>query len=751
MPLRAKNGKRVPRASTQPSGIYWAVRLIERKHAEEALRGDYTRLSGRLDQQASQLDALNEALRRERAERSHLGAVARRLQGQLQGADGDRSSAGGADGSARLLERERAEQSLRAEFAEMRQLVDQQAAELRSLLDGLHREVAGREHSELALQQTHVELERRIAENSARLETITGVFDCPGDERERRGIALQQVQAGCERRSNDTDAALRSVNAMLEREVSERRNAQTSLEQVHAESERQVGECIAELRSVSESLAREVNDRKTMEAGFRQAQTELDRRVSGQAAELGRIKGAVAMEVSERTDLGAALGRLGRAQVDLDCRIGDRTAGLGAVEEKAAQEVSQPVRGELVLRHVSEVAEVTTRGDGALVAKARREICVPLNGIICMTDLALDTDLTDAQRDYLERVKSLAEAVLAAVRGGQSPRDGDVPRRDPERIAFGLREHLRDTLKPLLLRAHQKGLELTCHIAPKVPNGVFGDPACLRQVLVNLVGNAIKFTDSGEVSVCVDTASQTTTDAVLLMSVADGGDGIPAAQQGVVFDALAGGREGVSHADAGTGLGLAVSSELVRVMGGRIWFESDVDHGTSFRFTMRVGLQDESESRPAWALWRDTSRRVASRGARSRSLGTHEVVLLAEDDPSDRSVLKRLLEDRGYAAITVEDGRGVLAAMQNDSFDLVLMDLRMPGMDAFEAAAAIRSLEGGSGVQTPIVVLARDATEGDRQRCLAVGIDAWVTKPIQGSTLFAALEPLLRNAGRPED
>ena len=635
MALRAKNGARAPRVSTQPSGIYWAVRLIERKHAEDALRGDYARLRRRLDHQASQLDVLGKALRRERAERSHLGAVARRLQGQLQRANGDRSSAGGADWSAQLLERERAEESLRAEFAEMRQLVDQQAAELRSLQDGLHREVAGREHSELALQQT---------------------------------------------------------------------------------------------------------------------QAELDCRVSGQAAELGTIKGAVAMEVSERTDLGAAFERLVRAQVDLDCRIADRTAVLDTVEERAAQEVFQPARGELVLRHVSEVAEVTTtRGDGALVAKARREICVPLNGIICMTDLALDTDLTGAQRDYLERVKSLAEAVLAAVSGGQSPRDGDVPRRDPERIAFGLREHLRDTLKPLLLRAHQKGIELTCHIAPKVPNGVFGDPACLRQVLVNLVENAIKFTDSGEVSVYVDTASQTTTDAVLLMTVADGGDGIPAAQQGVVFDALAGGREGVSHADGGTGLALAVSSELVRVMGGRIWFESDVDHGTSFRFTMRLGLQDESESRPAWALWRDASRGVASRGARSRRLGTHEVVLLAEDDPSDRSVLKRLLEDRGYAAITVEDGRGVLAAMQHDSFDLVLMDLRMPGMDAFEAAAAIRSFEGGSGGQTPIVVLARDVTEGDKQRCLAVGIDAWVTKPIQGSTLFAALEPLLRNAGRRED
>ena len=633
MALRAKNEMRAPRASAKASGIYWAVRLIERKHAEEALRGDYARLSRRLDQQASQLDVLGEALRRERTERSHLGAVARRLQGQLQRADGDRSSAGGADWSARLLERERAEESLRAEFAEMRKLVDQQAAELRSFQDGLHREIAGRER---------------------------------------------------------------------------------------------------------------------MEASLRQAQLELDRRVYGQAAELGMIKGAAGLEASQRTDLGTALERLGRAQADLDCRIGGRAAGLGTIEEKAGQEVPQPVRGELVLRHVNEVAEVTARGDGALVAKVRREICVPLNGIICMTDLALDTDLTDGQRDYLERVKSQAEAVLAAVSGRQGPRDGDVPRCDPERIAFGLREHLRDTLKPLLLRAHQKGLELTCHIAPKVPNGVFGDPACLRQVLVNLVANAIKFTDSGEVSVCVDTASQTTTDAVLLVTVTDGGDGIPAAQQGAVFDALAGGREGIPGADAGTGLGLAVSSELVRVMGGRIWFESDADHGTSIRFTMRLGLQDESESRPAWAL-RDASRGVASRGARSRRLGTHEVVLLAEDDPSDRAVLKRLLEDRGYAAITVEDGRGVLAAMQNDSFDLVLMDLRMPGMDAFEAAAAIRSLEGDSGVQTPIVVLARDATEGDRQRCLAVGIDAWVTKPIQGSTLFAALEPLLRNAGRRGD
>jgi CheY-like chemotaxis protein len=238
-------------------------------------------------------------------------------------------------------------------------------------------------------------------------------------------------------------------------------------------------------------------------------------------------------------------------------------------------------------------------------------------------------------------------------------------------------------------------------------------------------------------------------DAVLLVTVADGGAGIPVEQQGTVFDALAGGHEATAEAGASVGVGVSVSAELVRGMGGRMWFESQVGEGTSFRFTVRLGLQDEGDSRPAWALWRGTRRRNGRREAPSPKPREHQVVLLAEDDMRDRSTLKQLLEDRGYAAITVEDGRGVLASMEHDSFDLVLMNLRMPGMDAFEAAAAIRALESGNGAQTPIAVLAADGTETDRQRCLAVGIDAWIAKPIRASEVLTAIEPLLSAAVRP--
>jgi CheY-like chemotaxis protein len=258
-----------------------------------------------------------------------------------------------------------------------------------------------------------------------------------------------------------------------------------------------------------------------------------------------------------------------------------------------------------------------------------------------------------------------------------------------------------------------------------------GDAGRLRQILTNLIGNAIKFTESGEVRVAVGLESRRGAEAVVRFTVSDTGIGIPAAQQEAIFKPFIQADGSTTRRYGGTGLGLAISTNLVALLGGRIWLESESGRGSSFHFTVCLPVLETAEA--------------GSAEADAPGTGTRPLRILVADDNGVNQVLAaRMLEKRGHAVVSVRDGRETLARLDADprGFDVVLMDVQMSGMDGFEATAILREREHGTGRHLPIIAMTAHAMKGDRERCLAAGMDDYVSKPIRAEALFAALEAI---------